>query len=78
MVPVHEVQRRGRSGFVAAFLSLLFPGLGHAYLGAYRRGLEFAAPPILLGALIAGIGHHRDIDAAADAATGALGAKPVP
>jgi polyisoprenyl-teichoic acid--peptidoglycan teichoic acid transferase len=56
MVPVHEVQRRGRSGFVAAFLSLLFPGLGHAYLGAYRRGLGFAAPPILLGALIAGIG----------------------
>jgi len=40
---------------VAAFLSLLFPGLGHVYLGAYRRGLGFAAPPILIGALIAGI-----------------------
>src|SRR5439155_7682887 len=47
--------RAGRSGFVAAFLSLLFPGLGHAYLGAYRRGLGFAAPPILIGALVAGI-----------------------
>jgi LCP family protein required for cell wall assembly len=46
---------RRRSGFVAAFLSLLFPGLGHAYLGAYRRGLGFAAPPLLLGALAAGI-----------------------
>jgi len=40
---------------VAAFLSLLFPGLGHAYLGAYRRGLGFAAPPLLIGALLAGI-----------------------
>jgi LCP family protein required for cell wall assembly len=56
MLPGHEMPpRAGRSGFVAAFLSLLFPGLGHAYLGAYRRGLGFAAPPILLGALIAGI-----------------------
>jgi polyisoprenyl-teichoic acid--peptidoglycan teichoic acid transferase len=55
MVPAHESSSRGRSGFVAAFLSLLFPGLGHAYLGAYRRGLGFAAPPLLIGALVAGI-----------------------
>lgn len=56
MLPGHETPpRAGRSGFVAAFLSLLFPGLGHAYLGAWRRGLGFAAPPILLGALVAGI-----------------------
>ena len=56
MLPGHETPpRAGRSGFVAAFLSLLFPGLGHAYLGAYRRGLGFAAPPILLGALVAGV-----------------------
>jgi LCP family protein required for cell wall assembly len=56
MLPGHETPpRAGRSGFVAAFLSLLFPGLGHAYLGAYRRGLGFAAPPILIGALVAGI-----------------------
>jgi LCP family protein required for cell wall assembly len=54
MPPVHEILPRGRSPFVAAFLSLLFPGLGHAYLGAYRRGLGFAAPPLLLAALIAG------------------------
>lgn len=56
MLPGHESPpRAGRSGFVAAFLSLLFPGLGHAYLGAYRRGLGFAAPPLLIGALVAGI-----------------------
>ena len=54
MQPGHETLPRGRSPFVAAFLSLVFPGLGHAYLGAYRRGLGFAAPPLLLAALIAG------------------------
>jgi LCP family protein required for cell wall assembly len=54
MQPGHETLPRGRSPFAAAFLSLVFPGLGHAYLGAYRRGLGFAAPPLLLGALIAG------------------------
>ncbi|MBA2718741.1 MAG: LCP family protein [Chloroflexi bacterium] len=46
---------RGKSPFVAAFLSLLFPGLGHAYAGAYQRALGFAAPPILLAALLAGV-----------------------
>ena len=50
----HETSARGRSPFAAAFLSLLFPGLGHAYLGAVRRGLGIAAPPLLLGALVAG------------------------
>jgi len=46
---------RARSPFVAAFLSLLFPGLGHAYAGAYQRALAFAAVPVLLLALLAGI-----------------------
>src|SRR4051812_14294967 len=54
MPPAHEMLPRARSPFAAAFLSLLFPGLGHAYLGAFRRGLGFAAPPLLLGALVAG------------------------
>ena len=54
MQPAHETLARGRSPFAAAFLSLVFPGLGHAYLGAYRRGLGFAAPPLLIGALLAG------------------------
>ena len=54
MQAAHETTPPGRSPFAAAFLSLLFPGLGHAYLGAYRRALGFAAPLVLVGALIAG------------------------
>ena len=50
----HDTLPRGRSPFAAAFLSLLFPGLGHVYLGAYRRGLGFAAPVVLFLALTAG------------------------
>lgn len=54
MRPEYEPQRRGRSPFAAAFLSLLFPGLGHAYLGAFQRAVWFAVPPILVAALLAG------------------------
>ena len=46
---------RSRSAFAAAFLSLIFPGLGHAYAGALARGLAFAAVPFLSLALLAGI-----------------------
>src|SRR5829696_183571 len=46
---------RQRSAFAAAFLSLLFPGLGHAYAGAPGRGLAFAALPLLGLALGGGI-----------------------
>jgi LCP family protein required for cell wall assembly len=46
---------RARSPFAAAFLSLLFPGLGHLYLGAPARALGFAAAPVLLVALVAGV-----------------------
>ena len=46
---------RSRSAFAAAFLSLLFPGLGHAYAGAYTRALAFATPPLLAIALTGGI-----------------------
>src|SRR6478735_9330075 len=45
---------RTRSPFAAAFLSLIFPGLGQLYAGAPRRALAFAAGPILLLALSAG------------------------
>jgi LCP family protein required for cell wall assembly len=55
MQRVQESRPRARSPFVAAFLSLLVPGLGHAYAGAYQRALGFAAPPILLLALVAGV-----------------------
>jgi LCP family protein required for cell wall assembly len=51
-----EVARpRARSPFAAAFLSLLFPGLGHAYVGAHQRALAFAAPPLLILSLTAGL-----------------------
>ena len=50
-----ESRPRQRSAFAAAFLSLLFPGLGHAYAGAYARALAFAAAPLLLIALLAGV-----------------------
>ena len=50
-----DARPRARSPFAAAFLSLLFPGLGHLYAGAPSRALAFAAAPILLIALLAGI-----------------------
>ena len=56
----HETLVRGRSPFAAAFLSLLFPGLGHAYLGAFRRALGIAAPLVLIGALLAGFAVRMD------------------
>ncbi len=46
---------RARSAFGAAFLSLVFPGLGHAYAGAWARALGFAALPLLAVAAGAGI-----------------------
>ena len=54
---MHEPQGappRARSPFAAAFLSLLFPGLGQLYAGAPLRALAFAAGPILALALAAG------------------------
>ncbi len=44
-----------RSSFVAAFLSLLFPGLGQLYAGWQRRALAWAALPLLLVVLVGGI-----------------------
>ncbi|HUQ78168.1 MAG TPA: LCP family protein [Patescibacteria group bacterium] len=55
MQRTQDARPSGKSPFVAAFLSLLFPGLGHAYAGASQRALGFAAPPILLAALLAGV-----------------------
>ena len=46
---------RARSPFAAAFLSLLFPGLGQLYAGAPMRALAFAAGPILALALAVGM-----------------------
>ncbi len=55
MQPTRTPSPRSRSAFAAAFLSLIFPGLGHAYAGALTRGLAFAALPFLSLALLAGI-----------------------
>ncbi|MGP1673934.1 MAG: hypothetical protein ACTS8Z_01800, partial [Candidatus Limnocylindrales bacterium] len=50
-----DARPRARSPFTAAFLSLLFPGLGHLYAGAPMRALGFAAAPLLLVSLGAGV-----------------------
>ncbi len=50
-----EPRRRERSAFTAAFLSVLFPGLGHAYAGAWYRAVAFAAPPFLVLAFMLGV-----------------------
>ena len=55
-----EARPRATSAFAAAFLSLLFPGLGHAYAGAHYRALGFAAVPILVVALVGGIALRLD------------------
>jgi LCP family protein required for cell wall assembly len=55
MLSAQEARPRARSPFAAAFLSLLFPGLGHAYAGVHHRALAFAAVPLLLVALAAGV-----------------------
>ncbi len=46
---------RVRSPFTAAFLSLIFPGLGQLYAGAPARALAFAGLPILALSLGAGM-----------------------
>jgi LCP family protein required for cell wall assembly len=57
-----EVAPRSRSAFAAAFLSMVFPGLGHAYARAYGRALAFAALPFLVLALAAGVALRTDRD----------------
>ncbi len=54
MAPNDVAVRPRRSAFAAAFLSFLFPGLGHAYLGRWLRALAWAALPII--AIAAGLG----------------------
>jgi LCP family protein required for cell wall assembly len=55
MAPDDVAVRPRRSAFAAAFLSFLFPGLGHAYLGRWLRALAWAALPILGIALTGGL-----------------------
>lgn len=46
---------RQQSAFAAAFLSLIFPGLGHAYARAWTRAIGFATTPLLLIVLMLGV-----------------------
>ena len=62
MTRSQEPRPRARSAFAAAFLSLLFPGLGHAYAGAWYRAVAFAAPPFLLLALVLGLAASYGVD----------------
>jgi LCP family protein required for cell wall assembly len=55
MAPTDVAARPRRSAFAAAFLSFIFPGLGHAYLGRWLRALAWAALPILGLALTGGL-----------------------
>ncbi len=54
MAPHDVAVRPRRSAFTAAFLSFLLPGLGHAYLGRWRRALLWVALPVIVVAAIAG------------------------
>jgi len=54
MTRPQEPRPRARSAFTAAFLSLVFPGLGHAYAGAWYRAVGFAAAPFLVLAFLLG------------------------
>ncbi len=54
-VPNAERPAGRPSPFAAAFLSLVFPGLGHLYARRPARALAFAALPVLALALLAGL-----------------------
>lgn len=56
-MPANEQERRSAFGWaaLAATLSFLFPGLGQAASGAWRRGLAVALPALLLLGLLGGV-----------------------
>ena len=56
----HAARRSGRRMWVAVALSLLVTGLGHVYLGEWRRGLVFFGVVFALGFAASGyIGYDR-------------------
>jgi LCP family protein required for cell wall assembly len=63
VAPADVAVRPRRSAFAAAFLSFIFPGLGHAYLGRWLRALLWAALPIIGIAAMAGLGMSYSRDA---------------
>jgi hypothetical protein len=60
MGPTDAAVRPRRSAFAAAFLSFIFPGLGHAYLGRWLRALLWATLPILGLAALAAVALSPD------------------
>ncbi|HEX7491829.1 MAG TPA: LCP family protein [Candidatus Limnocylindrales bacterium] len=50
-----------RSAFAAAFLTFVFPGLGHVYARAYKRALVFGALPLLALAEFTGQAIHLGV-----------------
>ena len=47
-----------KSGFLAGLFSMMFPGLGHLYAGAYQRGVRFGGLAVAL-IVILSIGHEH-------------------
>jgi len=47
-----------KSGFLAGLFSMMFPGLGHLYAGAYQRGLRFGGLAVAL-IVILSVGHEH-------------------
>ncbi|HKB71187.1 MAG TPA: B-box zinc finger protein [Thermoanaerobaculia bacterium] len=47
-----------KSGFLAGLFSIMFPGMGHLYAGAYRRALQFGGTAVAL-IVILSTGHDR-------------------
>ena len=47
-----------KSGFLAGLFSMMFPGLGHLYAGAYQRGMRFGGLAVAL-IVILSVGHEH-------------------
>ncbi len=62
VAPANVAVRPRRSAFAAAFLSFVFPGLGHAYLHRWLRALLWAALPIIGIAAIVGLAQTSSRD----------------
>lgn len=56
--PVAVAAPPTKSGFLAGLFSMMFPGLGHLYAGAYQRALRFGAIAVAL-IVILSTGHDR-------------------
>jgi polyisoprenyl-teichoic acid--peptidoglycan teichoic acid transferase len=51
-----------RSAAVAALLSFVYPGLGHAYLGLRRQALVFAVPALIVTVALVLVALTQDVD----------------